>query len=156
ALPGEPLGPSSRRTGLVLSEIMFKPAPRADSNNLEYIELYNSNPFFEDISGYRLTGDIDFTFPPNTVLQGRAFLVVAKAPADVQRVYGIDNVTGPYTNSLPASGRIRLRNDRGAVYLDVPYSSKPPWPAGADGTGHSLVLARPSYGEGQPQAWALS
>src|SRR5262249_22985932 len=27
---------------------------------------------------------------------------------------------------------------------------------GAEGTGHSLVLARPSYGEGQAQAWALS
>ncbi|MHB9010149.1 MAG: lamin tail domain-containing protein, partial [Limisphaerales bacterium] len=31
-----------------------------------------------------------------------------------------------------------------------------PWPVVADGVGHSLVLARPSYGENDPQAWAPS
>ena len=36
------------------------------------------------------------------------------------------------------------------------YSGDPPYPAGADGAGHSLVLARPSYGEGDPRAWEIS
>src|SRR5207248_9871532 len=67
-LPNEPLGPSTRRPGLVISEIMYKPAPRADNRNLEYIELYNSNPFYEDISGYQISGDIGFTFPSQTIL----------------------------------------------------------------------------------------
>src|SRR5207249_1819594 len=98
-LPREPLGPSSRKTGLVISEIMYKPAPRTDDKVLEYVELFNSNPFVEDISGYRLSG---------------------------------------------------------AIYLEVPYSNKPPWPVAADGTGHSLVLARPSYGEGFAKAWDIS
>src|SRR5262249_6708498 len=89
ALPWEPLGPSSRKTGLAITEIMYKPAPRTDGKQLEYVELFNSNPFFEDISGYRLSGDIDFTFPPNTILPGGGFLVVARAPADVRSVYGI-------------------------------------------------------------------
>src|SRR5439155_26554804 len=48
----EPLGPSSRRTGLVISEIMYRPAPRSDGKVLEYVELFNSNPFFEEIGGY--------------------------------------------------------------------------------------------------------
>jgi len=156
ALPWEPLGPSSRKTGLVISEIMYKPAPRADGNVLEYVELFNSNPFFEDVSGYRLSGDIDFTFPPNTILQGGAFRVVARSPADIQSVYGITNVIGPYTNSLKRSGVVRLRNDTDAIYLEVPYSNEPPWPVAADGTGHSLVLARPSYGEGFAKAWDIS
>ena len=120
ALPWEPLGPSSRKTGLVISEIMYKPASRTDSKVLEYVELFNSNPFFEDISGYRLSGDIDFTFPPNTILQGGAFRVVARSPADIQSVYGITNVIGPYTNSLKRSGVVRLRNDTDAIYLEVP------------------------------------
>jgi hypothetical protein len=155
-LPWEPPGPSSRKTGLVISEIMYKPAPRADGKVLEYVELFNSNPFFEDISGYRLSGDIDFTFPTNTVLPGGAFLVVAKSPADVQSVYGITNVIGPYTNSLKSSGTVRLRSDIDAIFLEVPYSNKPPWPVAADGTGHSLALARPSYGEGFAKAWDIS
>ena len=134
---------------------MYKPAPRTDGANLEFVELYNSNPFFEDISGYRLSGEIDYTFPPNTVLRGGAYLVVAKSPVDIQDVYGV-TALGPYTGSLGSSGTLRLRNDQGAINLEIPYSNKPPWPIAADGTGHSLVLARPSYGEGFPQAWTAS
>src|SRR5688500_8503229 len=152
----EPPGPSSRKTGLVITEINYKPAPRSDSNVLDFVEIYNSNPFFEDISGYRLTGDIGYTFPPNTILQGGAFLVVAKDPADLQAIYGISNVHGPYTNDLPTEGTVRLRNQVGHIYLEVPYSNLPPGPVAADGTGHSLALLRPSYGEGQPQAWGIS
>src|SRR5689334_8166682 len=36
----EPLGQSSRLTSLVLSEIMYHPAPRADGKRLEFIELF--------------------------------------------------------------------------------------------------------------------
>src|SRR5262245_27737723 len=57
----EPLGPSSRKTGLVISEIMYKPAPRPDGRNLEFVEVFNSNPFYEEIGDYRIAGDIDFT-----------------------------------------------------------------------------------------------
>ncbi len=156
SLPCEVLGPSSRKTGLVISEIMYKPAPRGDLRNLEYLELYNSNPFFEDLSGYRISGDIDYTFPSNTVLAGGAFVVVAAVPADVQAVYGIGNVAGPYSGTLKKSGTIRLRNNVDAIYLEVNYGSSAPWPVGADGTGHSIVLARPSYGEGDGRAWAIS
>src|SRR5262245_26771140 len=63
AAPPEPLGPSSRRTGLVISEIMYHPPPRPDGRNPEFIELYNSEPSSADLSGYRLTGDVDFLFP---------------------------------------------------------------------------------------------
>src|SRR5262249_2970838 len=79
----EPLGPSTRRTGLGITEIMYKPAARADGRTVDFIEIYNSNPYGEDISGYRLSGEVDFTFPPGTVLSGEGFLVVAKVPADI-------------------------------------------------------------------------
>jgi len=157
SLPDEPLGPSSRRTGLTISEIMYHPASRSDGRDLEYIELFNSQPFFEDISGYSISGDVSFTFPAGTVLGAGAYLVVAAAPADVQAVYGINNVTGPYNKKLSnSSGTVRLRNQIGAILLEVNYDSKPPWPAAADGGGHSLVLVRPSYGEGNRLAWRAS
>ena len=149
-------GPSSRKTGLAITEIMYHPPERADGKNLEFIEVFNSNPFFEDISGYRLTGDIDFTFPKNTVLPGGGFVVVAKAPADVQSVYGLEQVLGPYGQKLPSSGVVRLRNPAGAVLLEVAYANQAPWPIAATGAGHSLVLSRPSYGEANAEAWDAS
>src|SRR6185312_11172122 len=96
----EPIGPSSRRTGLVISEIMYHPTNRVDGKNLEFVEIYNSQPFFEDISGYRLTGTINYTFPTNTTIAARSYLVVAPSPADVQSVYGIAGVLGGFTNNL--------------------------------------------------------
>ena len=68
--PSEPLGPSSRRTGLVITEIMYHPAPRTDLRKLEFVELYNSNPTIEDISGFRISGDVDYTFPAGTIIPG--------------------------------------------------------------------------------------
>jgi Lamin Tail Domain/CotH kinase protein len=154
----EPPGPSSRLTPFAITEIMYNPFPNANSNVLEFVEIYNSNPFFEEIGGYRLSGDIDYTFPPDMVLQGGAYVVIARDPVAVQNVYGITGVLGPYatTNSLPGTGTLRLRNKENAVLLEVPYSSQPPWPAAADGAGHSLVLARASYGERDPYAWGIS
>lgn len=157
ANPNEPIGPSSRKSPIAISEIMYKPAPRADGLNLAFIELYNSNPWFQDISGYQVVaGQMAFTFPPGTVMPGGGFIVLAAAPADVQAVYGIQNVFGPYTGSLKKSGTIRLLDEAGAVRLTVPYSNLPPWPIAADGSGHSLVLSRPSYGEQDPRAWSIS
>ncbi len=157
-LPFEPPGPTSRKTGLAITEIMYHAAPRPDGRNLAFIELFNSNPWPEDISGYQLAGDISYAFPAGTLIAGGGFLVVAKSPADLEQTYGLSGVLGPYANPLPVSGVIQLL-DHGnipAVYLEVPYQNLPPWTAAADGTGHSLVLKRPSYGEGFVEAWGLS
>ncbi len=155
--PYEPLGPSSRRTQLTFSEIMYKPAPRTDGLNVEYLEIYNSNPWWDDISGYQLTGPIQYTFPSNTIIPAGGFLVVAAAPADLSKAYGgITNVVGPYTGSLASLGELQLLDKMGAIFLDTTYSSVLPWPAGANGTGHSIVLLRPSYGEADPRAWSIS
>ena len=153
----EPVGPSSRRTGLAITEIMYHPAARTDGRNLEFIELFNSEAASHDLSGYRISGSVDFTFPPGTAIPARGYLVVAAVAADVQAVHGINNVVGPFSGNLPnSSGLIRLRNASNAVLLEVEYLDGPPWPVAADGAGHSLVLARPSYGEGDYRAWAAS
>ncbi|HZR18234.1 MAG TPA: lamin tail domain-containing protein, partial [Verrucomicrobiae bacterium] len=153
----ETLGPSSRKTPIVISEIMYKPAARADTNNLEFIELYNSNPWFHDLSGYQVTGpSINYTFPAGSVIPGGGFLVIAASPQSLRNVYGITNLLGPYSGTLKKTGPIQLIDEHGAVLLNVPYSNVYPWPVAADGTGHSLVLANPSYGEEDPRAWGIS
>jgi hypothetical protein len=70
-------GPSSRRTSLAITEIMYNPGPHAQGYDTRFIEIFNSNPFFEDISGFRLAGTIDYTFPDGTIIEGGHYLVVA-------------------------------------------------------------------------------
>ncbi|MBI1840620.1 MAG: lamin tail domain-containing protein, partial [Verrucomicrobia bacterium] len=153
----EPPGPSSRRTGLVISEIMYNPRPRADGKDLEFVEIFNAQPFFEDMSGYRLAGDIDFTFPANTILPGGAYMVIAKSPKDMESVYALRGVYGPYSNSIPNTiGTVQLINELGGIFLEVQFGTDMPWPISADGAGHSIVLAHPSYGEGSVKAWEAS
>jgi hypothetical protein len=148
----ETLGQCSRRTSLVISEIMYHPT----NSLLEFVEVFNSRGEPQDMTGFRLAGSIDYTFPNGTTLPGGGFLVVAKSPTDLQTVYGISGVLGPFTNNLPNdNGTVKLINQAGAVFLDVKYSDHSPWPVAAD-AGHSLVLARPSFGENNPLAWAAS
>jgi len=153
ALPHETLGQSSRRTSLIISEIMYHPTNTA----LEFVELFNTRGEPEDLSGYKLRGSANYNFPSGTIIPGGGFLVVAKSPVDLQTNYGLTGVLGPFTNSLPnRSGTVKLINPSGGVFLQVDYESDPPWPVAPDGAGHSLVLARPSYGENDSRAWAAS
>jgi regulation of enolase protein 1 (concanavalin A-like superfamily) len=157
ALPIEPLGPCSRRTPLVISEIMYDaPAGWGGTNSLEFIELYNSGMVTEDLTGHRLSGEISYTFPDGTTIAPGQFLVVAKDPAAAQSFYGV-TCLGPYTNKLANSGgTLRLRNELDGILLEIEYDNKAPWPVAPNGTGHSLVLRRPSYGENDPRAWSAS
>lgn len=160
-IPFEPAGPSSRNTGLVITEIMYHPK---GSNDLEFVELFNADVTTENLEGFRISGDVDYTFPPNTILAPGGFLVVARNPGLLEAAYGISGVLGPWqgnanaaTNALPDdAGTVRLRNRGSAVLLEVNYLGRNPWPVQADGAGHSLVLVKPSYGEADPRAWAAS
>jgi len=156
--PHEPLGPSSRTTGIVISEIMWKPAPRTDGNNCEFLEIYNSNPWFQDISSYTMTcADMNYTFPANTLIPGGAFFVLAASPQGIANVYGLtSNVFGPYNGSLKHSETLQVLDEQSNVLLTVPYTDAYPWPVAAGGTGHSIVLANPTYGEGDARAWDIS
>lgn len=157
AAPVRQLSPSSRGTPLIISEIMYHPREPGGSEVLEYIELFNTEPVAEIISGYRISGAVDFTFPPNTSLPGRGFVLVARDPEALRRATGMGNVVGPYVGSLPNDGgQVRLSNQAGALLLEVNYKDQMPWPAAADGAGHSLQLARPDYGEGCVDAWSPS
>src|SRR5689334_14823242 len=124
----EPLGPSTRRTPLIISEIMYHPAVRSDGLNLEYIELYNNDLIPFTLGGFRITGDISYTFPSNSVLTNGAFLVLAANSNAVKSTYKIP-VAGAYTNLLSRNGgTLQVRNPQGAVVLEVSFGTRFPWP----------------------------
>jgi hypothetical protein len=151
------LGPSSRRTPLAITEIHYHPAPWAGTGNQEFVELHNTEPVAFDLSGFRLRGDADYTFPTGAVLPGLAFAVIASDPTALATRYGITNAYGPWTGALPNSGgRVRIENRWGAELLAVEFNDTPPWPTAADGAGHSMVLLAPDLGEANPLAWAAS
>jgi hypothetical protein len=138
--PREPLGPSSRRTPLVISEIMYRPA----AGQMEFIELYNAGHLAVDLGDYRLGGDISYEFPDGTMLQ----------PGDSIAVYENQYLTTARLND--EAGQVRLRHKAKALLLEVNYRDDLPWPVSAGGDGHSIVLARPSYGEDNALAWTAS
>ncbi len=153
----EPSGPSSRKTALVFTEIMYNPPDSfGGSNNLEWLEIYNSGMVTEDLTGHKLRGDISYNFAPGTSLAPGQFLVVAHNPTAFASFYGTSPL-GPWSGNLANhGGTVRLNNELGGRLLEVNYDNEAPWPIAADGSGHSLVLRRPSYGENDPRAWGIS
>lgn len=150
-------GPSSRNTSLVITEIMYRPIERTDGKVGDFVELYNSGPVRVDVGGYKLAGSINYTFPNDTSLEAGELVVVAPRPDDVKAIYGFSQAKGGFNSRLNnRSGSVRLLHRNGAILLEALYDSNPPYPPTADGAGHSLILAYPSYGERDPRAWAAS
>lgn len=153
----EGLGLSSRRTRIVFSEIQYHPQTLPGSPGLEFVELYNAGDVFEDLSRWKIEGTVRFQFPEGFRLGAGQFVVVAKDPAALMARHGIRDVLGPYSGSFNGSGGpLELRDEMGAQKLATDFATRDPWPVAADGSGHSLVLANPSYGEADPRAWAIS
>lgn len=147
-------GPCTRRTSVVLSEIHYHPANLPSSHG-EFIELYNSSPISVDLSGWTLRGDADFDIPSGTRLEGGEFLIIAADPSPFLEL-GV-SALGPWTGSLSnRAGTVRLRKASGGIVLETNYQDRGLWPITADGTGHSLILRHPSYGESRPEAWTSS
>lgn len=161
--PLEPPGPSSRRTALVITEIHYNPVGDGEhpERPTRFIELYNSDLTAVDLGGLRLQADqLDYVFPTNYVLGPGAYGVVAEDLTAFHETYPdvpSTQVLGPWTGNLSRGGdTLKLWSRFGALLLEVPFTDRHPWPAAADGEGHTLVLARPSWGEADPRAWAAS
>lgn len=106
----EPPGPSSRRAGVVISEIRHHLAARADGLNGQFIGVFNSLPWFQELGGWRISGDVDFAFTTGFSLPSRGYAVIASDPVTFSRVTGLTNVLGPFTGNFPNGyGTLRLR-----------------------------------------------
>lgn len=115
----EPMGPTSRRTGLVFSEVMYHPKPAADATGeLEFIEIHNADSIFEDIGGWQLKGGVQFTFPRGFRLAAGDVVVVASDPAR------LNPPTASRTWWAPSPGRSATRATRcGSPTRAAPSSS---------------------------------
>jgi hypothetical protein len=165
----EPAGESN----LVVSEIMYHPAdPTAaeinagfiDNDLFEFLELENIGSVTVDLSEALFTNGIDFDFSTGSIPQlapgGRVLVVRNQAAFESRHGAGLP-VAGEFQNGTGlANGgeRLRLAGINGVSIRDFSYDDKQPWPADADGNGHSLVLINPGSNpvHGEAGNWRLS
>src|SRR5215216_4668310 len=83
---------------IVIDEILYHPA--ADNSGDEFLELFNRGDAPVDLSGWRLSTAIDYTFPACTMLGPGDYLVVARNSAAAQSFYGISNLVGNFSGRL--------------------------------------------------------
>lgn len=140
---------------VVINEIMYNPAKTGP--DVEWIELLNDAPTTCELDGWQFTNGVEFTFPAGSSIPPHGCLVVCSDPKKMQRASGSENVAGPFDGKLDNAGEtIDLRNGSGGLIDSVDYQDDAPWPAGADGTGHSLSLVDPLDENQRGASWRIS
>lgn len=143
-----------RTTSIVLNEILYHPP---EERRGELIELFNRGSEPVNLSGFRFTRGIEYTFPPGTVLGPGAYLVVSEDPALVAQHYGLQGVLGPWVGQLANTGETILLEDRSGNEVDsVTYEDGGEWSHWADGGGASLELVDPEQDNSRGAAWEAS
>jgi len=156
--------------GLTISEIMYNPGPEG-TDLVEFIEIYNEDGEARDLSYYDFGRGVTFSFPgyregTPVFIRGKSFLVVTNDVGKLLKLYPhlantnplFPQVVGPYSGLLDNGGEtITLNNPGGAVDARVGYNNRGGWPAGADGTGHSIILKNPDLDDpGDGDNWTIS
>ena len=144
-------------TVIVFNEVMYHPA--TNETALEWVEFHNQMAVDVDISGWSVTGGIDYTFPSNTVMQGGSYLVLAIDPAALAAATGLAaaDLHGPFLGRLSNnSDTLRLRDNSRRVRDELTYDSEGDWPVPPDGSGVSLAKHDPQRGTAQARHWTWS
>ena len=140
---------------VTFNEIMYNPA--SDDQSLEWVELYNQLSVDVDLSGWRLSGGISYTFPENTVLASREYLVVAADASALQAATGFDGALGSYSGQLSNGGeRINLRDHNDRLMDSLDYGDDGKWPVAPDGGGATLAKSSALLATGDFASWTHS
>jgi hypothetical protein len=133
------------------------PAGRQEESTDQWIELYNRGGEDAKLGGWRIGGDIEFTFPAGVVLSAGKYLVVANDIARFAATWPNVQVSGPWLGKLSSKeGRVWLEDAAGQRADEIVYRDGGRWPVYADGGGSSLELRNPKADHRSPEAWAPS
>ena len=142
-------------TSLVFNEIMYH--PMTNEPVFEWVELYNQLAVDLDIGGWKLDGDVEYTFPTNSRIAGRSFVVVAVFPPAMLASTSQTNIVGPFLRRLNnSSGNLILRNQNGRQVDEVNYGTAGEWPVAPDGSGVTLAKRDRDFGSRNPANWTWS
>jgi len=128
---------------VVFNEIHYNPPGQTEEG--EWLELFNQMGIKVDVSGWRIDG-IAYTFPNGTIIDPGDYLVIAKNPSAGQ--------LGPFSGNLSNSGeRLRLINQSERLMDELDYGDDGRWPAAADGSGATLAKRNPYTANKPPEHW---
>ena len=147
---------------VTFNELQYHPAdgqlPGAAAGQ-EWLELHNQMAVDVDLSGWSLTGGIDYQFAAGTVLPAGGYLVVAASPSLLTAVAAV----GPYQGQLSNQGEeVWLVDNNGRVMDILEYGDgsaerlHDTWPVGADGSGATLAKRKPSLSSQFASNWSTS
>jgi hypothetical protein len=157
------VAPKNRR--VVINEIYYNGADNTVLNS--FIELYNDTGAPVNLSGWRISGGVDYVFPAGTTMAPGTYLLVSEDPATMQSYWG-KTALGPWdhaitvypdgakeTNGLSNDGAtVRLRDASDKIVSEVDYEPRSPWPAEGNGEGSSIELINPALDEAHGSNWA--
>ena len=141
---------------LVVSEVNYNPAPVTpaefaagfSSDDFEWVELKNISAQPVTMADVRFTKGIDFDFPAAWTIPPGGFALVVRNLAAFQLRWGhaFDAIIAGVTadNFSNGSEEVKLSYGAGTEIFRFVYQDIAPWPAAADGTGHTLVLRTPA------------
>ena len=142
---------------LMISEIHYNPSAQlqGDDEDFEFLELLNGGNERLDLSGWKFTEGITFSFPEGSYIDPGEFLLLASNPLKY-----IDSNAQCFkisTGKLNNAGEILTICDTGGHVVDqVYYDDHYPWPGEPDGEGPSLELISPHLDNALASSWQAS
>ena len=136
----------------IINEIHFNPV---QGDDFEYIELYNPSSQAINLEGYKLEGDISFTFPQGSTLASEEYALIAKNPNKL----GLENCkayqwdAGTLDN---ISGLIQIIDNQNNTTDKVYYNAQFKGFNLANGNGPSIILKAPYLHNDNPDNWMAS
>ncbi len=155
-----------------ITELMYHPA--SEDVREEFVELHNPGPDPVNLTGWRFTTGVRFTFPAVTVPPGGYLAVAADLAVFAQLHPGVTNVVGPWDGILSNSGQLLELVDAAGRRVDaVRYADEGDWAvrerapddyghrglrwtSQADGGGRSLELVNLALPGTHGQNWQPS
>jgi hypothetical protein len=142
---------------IVINEIHYNPSAehQGDDEDYEFVELFNNSSATIDLSYFKFTDGITFTFPSGTSIAAKEYIVVAKNDLTYKNhSYQVFKITN---GRLSNSGENLVLSDAQNNIVDyLNFSDDSPWPTAPDANGPSLELKDPSLDNALADNWSAS
>jgi hypothetical protein len=129
-----------------ITEISYNPGDQINgsdtiySNKLEFIEIKNFSTQQVDLSGYKFTKGINYTFPVNSIVPSNGFYVITSDTISFKNIYGFFP-SGQFDGKLKNEGeQLLVKNCFGDIVVNTGYNISSKWYKASDGMGYSLVF----------------